>query len=622
MSQMKLMTERRFWPLFWTQFFGAFNDNFFKNALVILITYKAARVGGMGPEQMVALCAGLLILPFFLFSATAGQLADKFPRSILIQWIKLMEVGVMGLASLGFWLNSLPFLLVVLFLMGLQSTLFSPIKYGILPQLLPKEELLGGNALVEMGTFLAILLGTIGGGTLIALEGYGTGVISVGVLVIAFIGLGTGFFVPRLPAEDPSLKIRFNPVTPTWEIYRFTKQNRSVYLSILAVAWFWFMGASVLSLFPNYCKDVLHGNEQLVTFFLALFSIGIGVGSLLCERLSRGRLELGLVPLGSLGMSIFVFDLFLAHPPMAGGPGSLLGVGEFIRCAAGIRIVADLFLLALFSGLYIVPLMALIQQRTEATHRSRVIAGSNILSAFFMVLSSAFLMGLHALGVPIPTIFLLLAVVNLLAVVRIYLAIPEFLYRFIGWVAVNALYRLRITGLEHIPSEGPAVLVCNHVSFIDWLVVGGSCPRPARFVMHAAYWNIPVVRHFFEKGNVIPIASAKEDPAMLEAAFDRIAQELEDGQVVCVFPEGALTRDGAIQEFRTGIERIVARSPAPVIPMAIQGLWGSHFSHAWSRFLGRAFARVQLNIGHPIPPGRATAAHLRQMVAELRGSAR
>ncbi len=624
MSQMRLLGERRFWPLFWTQFLGAFNDNFFKNALVILVTYGAVSSGGLPPEQMVALSAGLFILPFFLFSATAGQLADKYPKSALVPWVKALEVAIMCLAAAGFWLESLPFLLTVLFLMGLQSTFFGPIKYGILPQLLGDDDLVGGNALVEMGTFLAILLGTIGGGLLIAVEGWGTPLVSAGVVGFALLGLGASLFIRPVPREAPDLKIRFNPVTPTWEIFKITREIRSVYLSILAVSWFWFFGASLLALFPIYCKEVLGGNEHLVTFFLALFSVGIAAGSMLTNRLSQGRIELGLVPLGSIGMTVFTADLFLAgSPPLAAVGEAGIGVGAFLSSAAGLRITADLVLLSVCGGFYIVPLHALIQHRAKPAERARVIAGNNILSAFFMVLSSLMLMGLHALELSIPTIFLLIAVLNFIIAVYVYTVIPEFLYRFLGWILANTIYKIHVSGHEHLPADGAAVLVCNHVSYADWLVLGGNVPRPLRFVMHHSFNNIPIVNRIFSQGHVIPIASTKESPTILREAFRRIKEELEDGQLLCIFPEGRLTTDGQLQDFKSGIERIVAETPVPVIPVGLDGMWESVFSRKpgpkVNRLPQRWRAKVSIGFGAPIPPDKVSAAHLREVVAGLRG---
>ncbi len=623
MTQLTLLRTRRFAALFWTQFLGAFNDNLFKNALVILVTYKALGVWGLAPQEVVAASGGLFILPFFLFSATAGQLADRFPKPRLVHWVKGAEIAFMAVAAVGFLTERIGLLLVTLFLMGLHSTFFGPVKYSILPQLLDEDELVGGNALVETGTFLAILLGTIAGGVLVAQGESGLRWLGITLIGVAILGLLASLRIPPLPAENPTLPIAWNPVRPTLETYAITRRNRTVFLSILGISWFWFFGAALLALLPSYTKDVLHANEHVVTLFLALFCIGIAAGSLLCERLSDRKLELGLVPFGSIGMSVFAFDLFLASAPPATALDAAAGIGSFVTTAGGLRIMVDLALLATSSGFFIVPLYTLVQQRSEAAARSRIIAGNNILGAFFMVLSSLMLIGLHAAGVSIPRTFLVLAILNGAVAVYIYQIIPEFLLRFVAWILAHLLYRLRTVGREHIPMEGPAVLVCNHVSLIDWLVIASACKRPVRFVMYHGFLELPLVGWLFRDAKVIPIAPARESAETLDAAYDQIARELEDGEIVCIFPEGKLTADGKMNPFRPGIERIVQRTPVAVIPMALEGLWGSFFSRRYGRAMRKPFrrvwSRITLVIGSPVAPEAATADSLAEHVARLGG---
>ncbi|MBI1319873.1 MAG: MFS transporter [Candidatus Hydrogenedens sp.] len=624
MSTQGLLTDRRFWPLFWTQFLGAFNDNVFKNALVILVTYRAWTVGGFSPEQIVALSAGLFILPFFLFSATAGQLADKYPKSQLVRYIKLAEIGIMGAAAVGFWLDSLPMLLAVLFFMGLQSAFFGPVKYGILPQLLGEDELVGGNAIIELGTFLSILAGTILAGVLIAMGDAGVTYVSLGVIVFAALGWLSSVCIPKVGAEAPDLKVVWNPITPTWETFRFTQKNRPVFLSILGVSWFWFFAASFMALFPSYCRDILHGDEHVITFLLTTFSLGVGIGSILCDRFSRGILELGLVPLGSIGMTVFAFDLFVVgHPYLSTDtPAELLGVSAFLNAPYSWRIIADLFLLSLFCGFYIVPLQTLVQERSEASHRSRTIAGNNILSALFMVLSSLMLMAFSKFDLGIPGMFFLLAALNAAVAIYIYTLIPEFMYRFLCWVVGNLIYNVRVEGHEKIPTEGAALMVSNHVTFIDWLVIAGACRRPVRLVMHYSFMKYPLFNRLCRRNGIIPIASAKEDPQVLEAAMNEIDAQLAAGNVVCIFPEGRLSVTGDMQDFKPGVERILARRPVPVIPVGLCGLWGSVFSRQKGNALGRALrhlrGRVQVVIGDPIPDPSVKAEALHARVSELR----
>jgi MFS family permease len=441
-SQLHLLAERRFWPLFWTQFLGAFNDNLFKNALVILIAYRSMTLLGISSATIVVACAGIFIFPFFLFSATAGQLADHYPKWILMRWVKVWEIGVMVLAGVGFATDNLALLLTVLFLMGMQSTFFGPAKYAILPELLDDETLVGGNALVAMATFLAILLGTITGGVVIAGGDVWVSRLGLMVVAVATAGFVTSLFIKKMPAANPELPVRLNPVKPTFEILKLTRSVRPVFVSVLAISWFWFLGASFLSLLPNFSKDVLGGGETVVTLGLATFCVGIGSGSMLCERVSRHHLEIGLVPLGSIGISVFAIDLAFSgwrFTPPAGG--TLLTVAEYLRQPGGVHVLLDLFMIAVFSGFYTVPLMTFIQQRSAGAVRSRVIAGNNILNALLMVISSAALMGLLAAAVSIPGIFLILALLNAAVATCIFTAMPEFWHRFVAWLKRTLRFR-------------------------------------------------------------------------------------------------------------------------------------------------------------------------------------
>lgn len=621
MSTQNLMNDRRFWPIFWTQFLGAFNDNVFKNALVILITYQGAKVWGLGPEQMVALCTGLLILPFVLFSATAGQVADRFSKSRVARVVKLAEIGVMAFAAYGFYTENIPYLVGVLFFMGMQSAFFGPVKFGLLPELLREHELTRGNALVSMGTFVSILLGILVGGMLIAVEGTGGIIVSCAVIAFAALGYVASRHIPQQAAAAPDSRIQFNPVTPNLQVLQFAREKRSVFLAIMAVSWFWFFGAACLSLFPVYCREVLHGNAAVATFFMALFSVGVAVGSLICGVLSRRGVELGLVPLGALGMTVFAIDLSFAGAGIsAAGERSII---EFISDPSSWRVITDLSLISMFCGLYDVPLQTLIQQRTKPSHRARVIAASNLINSAFIVASSLCLMGLYALGLDASSVFLVMGLANAAVTLYIFTTIPEFFYRFVAWLLSHLLYRLRVSGQNHIPTEGAAVLVCNHVSFIDWLIVAGSVQRPARFVMHYSFMKLPLLGWFFRTAGVIPIASAREDKAVMNAAFSEIAKALDAGHLVCIFPEGCITWDGEINPFKPGVERILARNPVPVVPMALRGLWGSFFSRkhgpAMRKPFTRVWSRIQLSVGSPLSPETANARLLQDRVTELRG---
>lgn len=623
MSQLHLLRERRYWPLFWTQFFGAFNDNVFKNALVILVTYRAVSVFGLPPDQVVFLCSGVFILPFFLFSPIAGQLSDKHTKSALIRWVKAFEVLAMLLAAAGFIIGSMEMLIGVLFLMGFQSSLFGPAKYSIIPELTSEPELVGANALVETGTFLSILLGTLSGGLLIAVQGSGELLTAATVLTLAAIGVAFSLAIPRTEPGDARLKVSYNPFPAMASTLRIVRQERSVFLAVLGISWFWFLGIATLSLMPVYCRSVLHGNEQVATACLALFCVGIGAGSILCERLSQHRLELGLVPLGSLGLSVFVVDLFFVGSPYEPGqtPSELLSLAQILSYPGVYRVGVDLLMTALFGGIFSVPLYTLMQQRSLRSQRSRVIAGNNVLNAGFMVLSSILLMVLSKLGLAPVEIFLVLSLMNLVVAAYIYSLLPEFLLRFVIWCLSHVMYRLKVVGRGAIPADGACVLVSNHVSFVDWMLIAAACPRPVRFVMYHRFLKLPLVGFLFRDAKVIPIAPAHEDQGLLDEAFDRIAEELQQGEIVCIFPEGKLTKNGRLNTFRTGIERIIARTPVPVVPMAIQGMWGSYFSNkddsALRRPFRRLWSRVRLTIGQPLSPEELSAPRLEQQVAQL-----
>ncbi len=620
-SQFGLLKVRRFAPFFWTQFFGAFNDNAFKNALILLIAYAAVR-SSTESNILINLAAGLFILPFFLFSATAGQIADKYEKSGLIRKIKFAEIIIMALAAFAFYFQNVIILMILLFFMGTQSAFFGPVKYSILPQHLHKKEIIGGNAMVEMGTFGAILFGTIAGGVLSQVE---NGYIFIGLLImlISVVGWLASRSIPEGAPDAPEIKFKWNLIKETLKVIRISRKKRSVFLSILGISWFWALGAVYLTQLPNFAKNILSSSEGVVTLLLTTFSIGIGIGSLLCERLSGKKVELGLVPFGSIGLSIFGIDLVFAYStPHA---AALLNVAQFMNTSGGLRVMFDFFMLGIFGGIYIVPLYAMIQTRTEKKYRARVIAANNIMNAVFMVIVS--LAGVILLGIAgftTPQFFLIMSICNIAIAVYIYTLVPEFVVRFIMWILSNTMYRFKCSNLDLIPDEGPAVLVCNHVSFVDSIFIAGSIRRPIRFVMHKSYYNIPVLKYIFRIGKVIPITSKKKDPETYKDAFKMINQALGEGELLCLFPEGTITRDGNINEFKPGIEKIIKDNPVPVIPLALRGLWGSFFSrkygNAMHHFPRRFWSHIELIAGDPILPAAVNAEGLRDIVVDLQGN--
>jgi len=432
----KLLSERRFLPLFCTQFLGAFNDSLYKNALIVLIAFSTKPLP-TSRDTLTNLCAILFIFPFFIFSALAGQLADKHEKAILIRWIKGVEVILAMLAFLGFYLNNLWLLLGALFLLGIQATFFGPVKYSILPQHLKESELLGGNGLIEMGTFIAILLGTLSGAILIALPKGGLVWVSSCLFVIAILGLITSFFIPNAKAYVPSLKVHFEPFSQTAKILISSFQNKIVFHSIIGISWFWVYGSLVLTQIAHYTQLILGGNEKVVTVLLFTFSIGIGFGSVFCNRLSRKKLDVGVVLFGAIGLSVFAFDLGFAHGPIH---QHTLGALEFLQDWHSWRILLDAFLMGTFGGFYVVPLYTLIQTKSEPEVRSRMIAANNVLNSLFMVLGSALAIVFLNAGFTIPQLFLLIAVLNTAMAFYLIYFIPNFWSSFVAWVKKSDHY--------------------------------------------------------------------------------------------------------------------------------------------------------------------------------------
>lgn len=434
-GQFSLLAQRRFGPFFWTQFFGAFNDNVFKTALMTIVTYDALRWTTMDVALLNNLIPGLFILPFVLFSALSGQLADKFDKARLARLVKLLEIGIMGVAAYGWMTHSLWILVAAVAGMGLHSTLFGPVKYAYLPQHLQTNELIGGNGMVEMGTFVGILLGEVLGAVLVVQQPWGLELVAASTVAFALIGWLASRAIPPTPAPAPDLQISRNPWRETLRNLRFSRRNRTVFLAMLGNSWFWFYGAIVLAQFPVYARDYLHGDHGVFVLLLTVFSFGIGAGSLLCERLSKGRMEIGLVPLGAIGLTLFGFDLFLASVSYASTAATALAdMSAFAARHGSLRILFDCLLIGVFGGLYIVPLFALIQSRCDRQHVSRTIAGMNILNALFMVAAALVAMVLLQLGCSIPQIFMVTALLNALVAAAIFSAVPEFWQSFVAWL--------------------------------------------------------------------------------------------------------------------------------------------------------------------------------------------
>ena len=627
-SQFSLLTQRRFLPYFTVQALGAFNDNVYRQAIIGLLIFLGASTEDRALYAIVA--PAIFILPYFLFSAIAGQIAEKLEKQRLIVITTTMEIVIMSLAAVGFLLQNLPLLLVALFCTGVQSTLFGPVKYSVLPAILKPEELTGGNGLVEMGTSISILCGMIAGGMIFQVAGaHGPQAAAIAIVLLAVLGNVLSRMIPRMDAGAPDLKVHWNPIPESLAVLRMAKQQLAVRNAILGVSWFWFFGTLLTSQLPTYAQLHLGGpadSATLYVFALALFSIGTGVGSLLCEKLSGRTVEIGLVPVGAFGMSAFLLDLYFARPGLA--PAGGLDLAQFLRQPGSVRLIVDLLGIGLFTGIFVVPLFALIQSRTHASQMARVFAALNIQNSGFIVLAALAGLALQrGLGWSSPQMFLALAIANAVVAIWIFTIVPEFLMRFLSWLLVRTLYRLRLHGIEkNVPDEGAALIVCNHVSYMDALILAATIPRPVRFVMYYRIFNIPVMSWIFRTAKAIPIAGAKEDPELMRRAFEEIDAALAAGEIVGIFPEGALTKDGEIAAFKSGVEKILERRPVPVVPMALKGMWTSMWSRRDTRLgrmrVPRRFrAHVEVMAGEPMDGATATADVLEARVRALRGDA-
>lgn len=434
-SQFALFAQRRFAPFFWTQFLGALNDNVFKVALLTAITYDSLRWTSIDAGLLNNLIPGLFILPFVLFSAVAGQLADKSEKSRWMRQVKMAEILLMTIAAIGWLTNQLWLLVIVIAAMGLQSTFFGPVKYAYLPQHLKQEELTGGNGVVEMGTFVGILLGQVLGAVLVMAQPWGIWLAAGSGVALALAGWLSSRAIPYSPPAEASLYINWNPFSAAWRNLRMMRQNHEVWWALIANSWFWFYGAIMLAQFPVYSRDLMQGDSTVFVLLLMVFSLGVGAGSLMCEWLSRRRIEIGLVPLGAIGMTAFGVDLWIASSAyVASGPVNWTG---FIDSTGSLRIMADCVLIGLFGGIYSVPLFAMIQTRCDPKQVSRTIAGLNIINSSFMVAAALLGMVLLQSGLSIPEIFLVTAVLNAIVSLYVFTRVPEFLVRFIAWLPLR-----------------------------------------------------------------------------------------------------------------------------------------------------------------------------------------
>lgn len=615
-----MFLTKRFFPYFVTQCLGALNDNIYKNVLLLMVTYSQIDSLPMSADLFVNLAAGLFILPFFLFSAHAGAIADNMDKAKLIRRLKLIELVIMSCAATAIMTQSAILMLVLLFMTGTQSAYFGPVKYALLPQALKSDELVKGNAWVEIGTFLSILIGTLSAGLLLAIPN-GMLIASCIVITLSLLGFFSSANIPSLPSKK-SDQVKFEPITGLKKTLKLAQKQRGIWMSILAISWFWFMGATYLTQFPNFAREHLFADSTVVSLLLALFSVGIATGSWLCEKLSFNQVELGILPFGILGLTIFSADLLWAVPAIESFPSQYYDVQSFVAQSSHIRVMIDLFLVGVSGGVFIVPLYAFIQSRSEEGECAQSIAANNIMNALFMVASAAVsILVLSVLEFSIVELFAILAVGNFIVAIYVYRQVPEFTQRFVSYLLSHCLYRVSVTGRQHIPEQGPALIVANHVSYVDALILMGTSTRPVRFVMDKSISELPVLKYVFRHAGVIPICSPRKCAETYKRAFEQIEQALNNDEVVCIFPEGRLTSNGELGEFRPGVEKILKRTPVPVIPMALKGLWGSFFSHknghALTKRPTRFWSRIEVNIGELLQPTMLDRHLLQKEVQDL-----
>jgi len=564
-----LLTTRRFAPLFWCQFFSALNDNFVKNALVILILYQ---IGGEHGATLVTLAGTALIAPFFILSALGGELADRFDKARVAWWLKLAEIPVAGIAAVGFVLHSVPLLFTALILYGIVAALFGPIKYGILPVHLETKELSAGNALVEGATFMAILLGTIAGGVA-ASESGATWVIAGLVVGMAVLCWFSATLIPKTGEAAPDLKITFNPLTSTIALLASLKSDRRLWIGGLITAWFWLVGAVSLSLLPPLMKDRIGGEPGLITLGLVVFTLGIAIGSALAARASHRRPNLALVPVGALGMGLFLLDLSIATAGFSTAAMPVT-VEQFLATFSGWRVLADLAGLALSGGLYIVPSFAAVQSWAPKDKPARVIAACNVLSAAFMTVARLVVAGLQSAGVGLATLFLVLGLANFIALGLVLWAWGKEGVRDLASFVFKTLLGLEVKGYENLPKEGERVVIApNHVSLIDAPLMLSILPSHAAFAIDTGMANTGWVKPFLKLAKTFQI-----DPTR-PLGTRSLINSVKSGEAVVIFPEGRLTVTGGLMKVYDGTAMIADKADAVVVPVRIDGPERSHYGY-------------------------------------------
>jgi len=597
MNQFDIIAKRRFLPIFIAQFLGAFNDNVFRYALIILVTYRMVDKIFFPAPVMVAFAAATFLLPYFLFSAIAGELADKFSKPPLIRWAKAAEIMIMLLGVVGIYTESIFIMLAALFLAGVQATFFGPLKYGILPQHLRKEELITGNGLIEAGTFVAILLGSvIGGDTILWI--YGKMAITVILVIVGVIGFLASLYILPAPATSPDLKLDFNIFRSTFAQMKYSHGNRTVFVSIIGISWFWFIGVTFMSNLPTYAKDVLGASEGAFTVLTSLFSIGTAIGAIICSKVLKGEISARYTPAAAIGISIFIFDMFLAARGFKANPSAgsdYITLKEFLENLHSWRLMADFLLVSIMGGIYIVPLYAMLQAKGEESHRSRIIASNNILNSLFMVIASAVTALLLGLSLKIDQIFLMIAAVNIFIALYLCQLLPERLLKKILRGIFVLLYRVEVKGLENYRAAGDkVVIIANHVSFLDPPLLSIFLPEKITFAV-----NSFIAKKWWIKPSLSLVKTFSVDPTNPLATKMLIDEIKHRKAKIVIFPEGRITVTGALMKVYEGPGMIADRAGAAILPIRIEGPEYSPFSRITKKVRVRWFPKIKITIMPP-----------------------
>jgi len=561
------------------QALGTLNDNLFRNAVTVYCTFGLIQLFNLSPEKLVPLAGIIYILPIFLFSDLMGQISDFYPKQKIIQIIKIFEAFVMLLVVIGFYFQWHNLIFCCLFLLGFHSAVFAPLKYSFTTEIVEPKELLKANSLIEAATFVCLVVGTLVGGYLILKEDL-VFLFYVFILANSFFSVFSVIKIHQIKKEKALTPISFVPFSGLFKIFKKYKTDVFIKFEILSYAWFWLFVGAILAVLPTLTKSLFAADAFAVSIVISLFSIGIAIGAISTDRIFKGRLELGVVSYASLAMSFLLigFSLFIfsVEPIESQELFGLIDLSKNLRFW-----IFQVFMLALSISFsfFIIPLFTSLQSRTKPEDKTLMFSVSNVLNSLFMIFGLSLSLGLQSLNWSVSLIFLSVAVLNLGISFLCYLYFPVPTLRMLGRFLCRVFYKFRMQNQIDIPEKGPLILVCNHVSFIDWLFIGSFFPRPVRFVMYYQFMNIPIAKYLFKQGGIIPIAGRFENKEIFDRAFQDVSEALKNEEVVCIFPEGELTKGGDVGLFKTGIEHVLNKDLVPILPMAIKGLWGSYFSY-------------------------------------------